>query len=67
MPRPMVIKQFRNPRVLSSAFAVLGTLQPQAFGFLNYLVTLISMSNFYVVNAYIAWQGLQGLVIVVKL
>ena len=26
-------KQFSNPRALSNAFAVLGTLQPQAFGY----------------------------------
>ena len=44
----MVTKRFRNPRALSSALASLGMLQPQALGFLNRLVTLVSASNLYI-------------------
>ena len=50
MPQPTVTKQFRNPRALSSALAVLRALQPRAFGFLNRLVTLASTSNYYIVT-----------------
>ena len=42
-------KQFSNPQALSSALAVLGTLQPQAFGLLNRLVPLVLASNYYLV------------------
>ena len=38
-------KQFSNPQALSSAFAVLGMLQPRAFGLLNRLVPLVLVSN----------------------
>ena len=49
MPRPTTVtKRLRNPLALSSALALLGTLQPQALGFLNRLVTLVSASNLYV-------------------
>ena len=34
-------KRFSNPEALSSALAVLRTLQPQAFGLLNHLVHLV--------------------------
>ena len=44
MPQPMVTKLFRNPQALSSALAMLGTLQPRALGFLNSLVTLVLAS-----------------------
>ena len=40
---------FRNPRALSSALAVLGTLQPRALGFLNTVDPLDTVSNCYVV------------------
>ena len=43
----MVTKRFRNAWALSSALASLGTLQPQALGFLNRLVNLVSVSNLY--------------------
>ena len=39
---------FRNPRALSSALAVLGTLQPRALGFLNTVDPLDTVSNYYV-------------------
>ena len=41
-------KLFRNPQALSSALAALGTLQPQAFVFLNNLDPLDSASNYYI-------------------
>ena len=44
----MVTKRLRNLRARSSALASLGTLQPQALGFLNRLVTLVSVSNLYI-------------------
>ena len=47
-PRPTVTKRLRNPRALSSTLASLGTPQPQALGFLNHLVTLVSASNLYI-------------------
>ena len=40
-------KQFSNPHVLSSAPAVLGTMQPQGFRLLNRLVPLVLASNYY--------------------
>ena len=39
---------FRNPRALSSALAVLGTLQPRALGFLNTVDPLDTVSNCYI-------------------
>ena len=36
---------YRNPRALSSVLATLGTLQPQALGFLNRVVPLVSAST----------------------
>ena len=42
-------KRFSNSQALSGALAVLRTLQPQAFGSLNCLVTLILASNYYAV------------------
>ena len=38
---------FRNPQVLSSALAALGTLQPRAFVILNLVDSLVSVSNYY--------------------
>ena len=43
----MGCKVFRNPRALSSALAVLGTLQPRALGFLNTVDPLDTVSNCY--------------------
>ena len=54
MPRPTVTKRLRNPRALSSALTSLETLQPRALGSLNRLVTLVSASNLYLVNSFIA-------------
>ena len=39
---------FRNPRALSSTLAPLGSLQPQAVGFLNRVDPSDSASNYYV-------------------
>ena len=44
----MVSTLFRDPQTLSSALAVLGTLQPRAFGSLNRVETLDSASNYYI-------------------
>ena len=38
---------FRDPQARSSAFAALGTLQPRAFGSLNRVDPLDSVSNYY--------------------
>ena len=43
----MVSTLFRDPQARSSALAALGTLQPQAFGSLNCVETLDSVSNYY--------------------
>ena len=40
---------FRDPQALSSALAVLGMLQPRAFGSLNRVDPLDSVSNYYIV------------------
>ena len=48
MPRPMGTKRFSNPQALSSALAVLGTLQSRAFGLLNCLVPLVLAFNYYI-------------------
>ena len=40
--------RFRNPQALSSTLASLGTLQPRAFGFLNRIDPLVSVSNYYI-------------------
>ena len=45
----MVTKRLRNQYTLSSATALLGTLQPRALGFLNCLVTLVLVSNLYLI------------------
>ena len=50
MPRPTVIKLFRNPQALSSVLAALRTLQPRALRFLNSLVTLVLAFNYYLHN-----------------
>ena len=39
----------RNPRAPSSALAALGSLQPGALGFLQTVVPLVSVSNYYIV------------------
>ena len=44
----MVDKQFRNPWALNNILTLLGMLESQALGFLNYLVTLVLMANYYV-------------------
>ena len=59
MPRPTVTKLFRNPQALSSALAVLGTLQPRALGFVNSLVTLVLASNYYV-DTYTSSHTIKG-------
>ena len=46
----MVSTLFRDPQAQSSALAALGTLQPQAFGSLNRVETLDSVSNYYIVT-----------------
>jgi len=38
---------FRDPQALSSALAVLGTLQPRTFGSLNAVDPLVLSSNYY--------------------
>ena len=40
-------KLFRDPQALSSALASLGSPQPRAFGSLNNLEPLVSVSNYY--------------------
>ncbi len=40
-------KLFRDHQALSSALAALGSPQPRAFGSLNNLEPLVSMSNYY--------------------
>ena len=42
---------FRNPQALSSALTALGTLQPRAFGFLNIVDPLVSVSNYLLFKA----------------
>ena len=41
---------FRDPQALSSALAALGTLQPRAFGSLNRVDPLDSVSNYYLAS-----------------
>ena len=41
---------FRDPQALSSALAALGMLQPRAFGSLNRIDPLDSVSNYYIVG-----------------
>ena len=48
----MGTKRFSNPQALSSALAVLETLQPRAIGLLNRLVPLVLASNYYIVGKY---------------
>ena len=43
----MGTKQFSNTHTFSSALTALRTLQPQAFGLLNCLVTLVLACNYY--------------------
>ena len=43
----MVSTLYRDPQARSSTLAALGTLQPQAFGSLNRVETLDSVSNYY--------------------
>ena len=43
----MVSMLFRDPQARSSALAALGKLQPRAFGSLNRVETLDSVSNYY--------------------
>ena len=42
--------QFGNPRALSRALAVLGTLQPRALGFLNHVDPLVSVCTVHVAD-----------------
>ena len=42
---------FRYPQALSSTLALLGMLQPWAFGSLNHVDPLDSVSNYYLENA----------------
>ena len=56
MPQPTVTELFRNPRALSSALAALGTLLSRALGFLNSLVTLVLVSNYYLVYFLIIFE-----------
>ena len=46
----MVSTLFRDPQARSSALAALGTLQLRAFGALNRVETLDSVSNYYLVS-----------------
>ena len=41
-------KQLGNSQALSSTLTALGTLQPQAFGLLNLLVSVVLVSNYYI-------------------
>ena len=41
---------FRDPRALSSTLAVLGMLQPRAFGSLNNIYPSVSLSNYYIMR-----------------
>ena len=41
---------FRDPQARSSALAALGTLQPRAFGSLNHIDPLDSVSNYYIAH-----------------
>ena len=41
---------FRHPKALSSVLAMLRLLQPQALGFLNCVVPLVLVPNYYVVS-----------------
>ena len=50
---------FRDPQVRSSALAALGTLQPRAFGSLNRVDPLDSVSNYYIAFVYIAHAGIR--------
>ena len=43
---------FRDPQALSSALAALGMLQPRAFGSLNRVDPLDSVSNYYLYFPY---------------
>ena len=43
-------KKFSNTEALSSALAALGTLQPQVFGLLNHLISMVLVSNYYLVT-----------------
>ena len=43
---------FRDPQARSSALATLGTLQPRAFGSLNRVDPLDSVSNYYICISY---------------
>ena len=53
----MITKRFRNPWALSSALAALGTLQPRALGFLNHLIPLVSVSNYYMETSKVLCSG----------
>ena len=44
---------FRDPQAQSSALAALGSLQPRAFGSLNRVDPLDSVSNYYIVLNYV--------------
>ena len=52
--------RYSNPQAHSSALAVLGMLQPRAFGLLNRLVPLVLASNYYLV---IPWNEYGILII----
>ena len=47
----MVSMLFRDPQARSSALAALRTLQPRAFGSLNRVETLDSVSNYYILHS----------------
>ena len=53
----MVSTLFRDPQARSSALAALGTLQPQAFGSLNRVETLDSVSNYYLDMHYLVMMA----------
>ena len=53
-------KRFSNPQALSRALALLGTLQPKAFGLLNHLVSLVLASNYYLVTVSLELQTVTG-------
>ena len=57
----MVSKLFRDPQARSSALATLGTLQPRAFRSLNRVVTLDSVSNYYIYSPHAQNHASSGL------
>ena len=53
---------FRDPQALSSILAVLRMLQPRAFVSLNTIESLVSLSNYYIVDREVYYRSLEGVV-----